>query len=205
MKQILLAFILSSIFFNTQALHPDFKSEQNKTELIRLYKQYLNTLPKGLDTLQGFKILLKPVTLKKIIPHLDIELSLQEIKENYKKTGFIQFRKIDPNLRTLVIGCGNRPSSYFFGDPDCVVLDKKYRMAHVHEGAVTVDPDFRRNATIVAYFGVKQLKNLADNSFDRVFAEGMSFSGLLEVKRLASELRRVLVKDGTFYFDLKGG
>ena len=143
MKKILFVFIISVMFSGAHALHSDFKSEEGQAELLGLYRQYIDSFSEneGLDFLGGFKKYFTLDVLKRIIFHLDIELSLREIKENYRKTGFVQFRGIDHSIRTLVIGCGNRPFSYFAGYQRPLVFDKEYSCAHVHGGAITVDPD----------------------------------------------------------------
>lgn len=202
MKKILFVLMLSAMSFDAQALHPDFKLEKNKEELVGLYRKYLHTLPEGLDTLKGFKNLLKTVTLKKAIDLLDIELPLKQIKAIYSESGVVQFREIDPKSRTLVIGCGNKPLQR--GGWETVVHDKIYGSIHAHPGAVTIDPDPRMNPTIVAFFGVKKLNILMDNSFDKVLIEAISIPGLLEIEGFIPELDRVLAKKGRLYNDFGG-
>jgi len=207
MKKILFTFILSVAFCVVQGSHPDFADEQKQAGFVELYKQYLNSFSEdeGLDFLEGFK---RGVTLdafKTIVPHLNIEFSLQGMRDSYGRTGFIKFRGIDSNRRTLVIGCGNRPFSYFAGYRRELVFDALYSNAHAHRGAITVDPDPKNNPTIVAFFGVKPLSICAQNSFDKILIEGVSIPALLELEHFITDLKRLLSENGRLYLEYNDG
>lgn len=207
MKKKLLTLILSLSFCIACASHPDFKNEQNQADFVKLYQQYLSTLPgdDNLDMSEWFRKKITLDTFKPIVPHLDIEFSLEEIQHNYKKTGFIRFRSIDPNSRTLVIGCGNKPTDRGYNYQREFNFDPLYRGAHAHPGATTIDPDPKNNPTIIAYFGTKPLSICKDNSFDKILIETINIPALLELEYFIPDLKRLLSKNGRLYLSYNYG
>lgn len=210
MKKYFLAFILACVTFGGvfADLHKDFTgkyAEKNKEKLIALYEDYLNWQPDDACALDYFKRSLK--LFKELIPHLDIELSINEIEAAYSNYGVILFRKIDKKVRSLLIGCGNKPCSDDGGyimhrllENDSDHLDyqrqKRYRKEHVHDGFITIDPDFAKNPTIVAYFGHRELTLFSDHHFDKIVVEGIYIAQLSAGE---SELKRLLSKNGKLY------
>lgn len=198
-KKLFFTVLLSITFFSAHALHPDFKLEKNQLELIALYNDYLDSLRKNPEFHSWFP-LEEMVITKEIIPHLDIDLSIEEIKEMYKKTGVVQLRKINPKSKTLVICCGNRP---LLGEP--LHRDEQFMLEHSHDGEITIDPNPRMNPTVLAFFGGTSLKCFSDKSFDKIVIEGMPIEPrLLELKYLLSDIARILTTAGNLYYDFGG-
>lgn len=127
---------------------------------------------------------------------LDIDIKRGYPKYYYNQNGIyaIQLRPISNKERTLIIGCGNNPTSLYYHYPykNCNISNKcRCEKNHLHKGCVTIDPDISMNPTIVSMFGKTKLTFLKDSSFDRILTENLNISHFKSFKK---EKKRLLIK-----------
>jgi hypothetical protein len=137
----------------------------------------------------------------------------------YKKYYFkgeliaIKLRKINHDLKKLIIGCGNQPTSKIYHNTieTHQLIDEmnfnpiqekniKFRLQeedHCHNDAITIDIDITMNPTIVADFGKHKLLFLRDHNYDEIIFEGISKEYLSRNNiNFNSEIERLLSTDG---------
>jgi len=128
-------------------------------------------------------------------------------KPHYTANGrisFIQLRECDLNLRKLIIGCGNNPTTILFhtcgkvlslmelgalkgqfdnvygaGNPLCETLWKRHqRENHLHHDAITCDVEVGMNPTFVGFAFIQgRPLPLPDHHFTKIFEEGITLEG----------------------------
>jgi hypothetical protein len=134
---------------------------------------------------------------------LDIRIDLSKIFIDCETTGVLQLREVDPECKTLIIGCGNSPLE----DSGGYALDsffntseqsQEYRKKHIHPHAITINPSLAANPTIVGYFGLQTFPMLRDHKFDLIVFEGVVIrqttpEGRNELQRLMSPGAKIVV------------
>jgi hypothetical protein len=104
---------------------------------------------------------------------VDLQSSPEEIESIYKQFKVVLVRPIDPEARTLLIGCGN---GKFSDEGNRPLYDEyyPYSLAHNHpSNMVTVDLDLSANPTILAPFGLFSIAGLfGAQKFDHIILEG---------------------------------
>lgn len=165
-------------------------TEQEAEQLFAIYRKYCPRPNKERDFIrfEFFESVQKsPLEWQR----LNVELPLDEIEEIAKKTGILQLRRIDPNCKTLVIGCGSLPLVECSGNP--TDTSDPYVMKHEHKKAITINPDLASNPTLVAYFGDQEFPMLYDQQFHLIVIEGTKIS---DTPKGREELGRITFKDG---------
>jgi hypothetical protein len=134
--------------------------------------------------------------------NLDIDIKGGYPKYYYNQSGIyaIQLRPITEHEKTLLIGCGNNPTSVYYHYPNCfksdnLIKQNKYNCIcgnnHLHKGCITIDPNISMNPTIVTMFGKSKLTFLEDSSFHKILTEGLNISNFKYFKK---EKKRLLIK-----------
>lgn len=170
-KKIINAFLM--LVFTMPNICNSMQSDQNENIIDET--SYFNLVKKQIDEMQEFESMDITWFLndrrhnqEKIFSTLDIQLPKDKIIEYFNKYEVIVNRL--PQHDILIVGCGNVPSYqeniYAYMIDDFGEEAPIYRSNHSHPEADTIDPDYARNPTIIAYFANQPLTDLFKDEFD---------------------------------------
>ena len=177
--------------------------ESQADELFALYRDYIKV--NGESDARFLKFLLDSFPsvekCKYAWQKLNVDFSTAKIKEILQNEKVLQLRAIDPECRTLIVGCGNGPFACAGGYPIGTLGDDSgYVLAHAHVGAITINPLLAANPTLVGFFGVQEFPMLQNGQFDLIVIEGIQIEdteiGRSELVRIASKTAKIVCTHG---------
>lgn len=169
-------------------------------EILPLYREMINNIDKSSfyisDEFPTSDI--QDSTSKNIIHRYIITLPLDKIKETYEKYGIIVLRPHNGET-TLTIGQGN----YRLSDAGGYIINLMtqdnfyFNNPHANFKQCTLDPDLRKNPTVVAYFGSQDItKVLPHQFFMEIKNESIGFKNTSKYPFLISSLKTLTHPSG---------
>jgi len=159
------AVVLSTFLFSTSshAVLTDIECDEiweKYTSIVFKYKKNkddINVYNAGVSELDEYAD-----SYRDMIRKLDIQYTIEDIRENFEKYGVLLLRPLK-GIK-LLLGCGNKPvCPYLAAQP-----------YHEHDEYDTVNPEISTNPGLIAAFGANDLSEILPNTYEELAFEAFT-------------------------------